>query len=261
MKKDDAEEYTQSLGQIVAGSWRQIALAKKLGVPEALGLSVGDWVQERLGGYIKMSIPERQKAILELAKDGESTRGIAAIIGAGKSSVASDLVQNRTDSEEIKRESVQNRTAETMAVHYSSENPDWETPPVFFEKLNKEFHFEIDVCATQQTAKCENFFSLKEDGLSQKWIGSCWMNPPYGQEIGGWIEKAYQEGRQGALVVCLIPSRTDTIWWHDYVMKAAEIRFIRGRLKFVGSETSAPFPSALVVFSGQPTLKISAIKK
>jgi phage N-6-adenine-methyltransferase len=127
---------------------------------------------------------------------------------------------------------------------------DWETPHDFFEKLNDEFHFDLDVCATSETAKCEKYFSPEIDGLKQEWVGVCWMNPPYGREIGKWIKKAYEESLKGATVVCSIPSRTDTGYWHEYVMRAKEIRFLKGRLKFVGAKDPAPFPNAIVVFSG-----------
>ena len=85
-------------------------------------------------------------------------------------------------------------------------------------------------------------------GLLEDWVGRCWMNPPYGRGIGKWVQKAYEESLKGTLVVCLLPSRTDTKWWHDYVMKAKEICFIKGRLKFGGAKNSAPFPSCVVIF-------------
>ena len=134
---------------------------------------------------------------------------------------------------------------------FSSKTCEWETPQDFFDKLNNEFHFEVDVCSTHENAKCEKHYTIAEDGLSQEWKGVCWLNPPYGREIGKWIRKAYESNVfGGGTIVCLIPSRTDTKWWHDYVMKADEIRFVRGRLKFGGSKNSAPFPSAVVVFRG-----------
>ena len=137
-----------------------------------------------------------------------------------------------------------------MGVHYSSNRLDWGTPQDFFDQLDEEFGFTLDVCAMADTAKCGRYFSPVEDGLSQEWPGTCWMNPPYGNEIGGWVAKAYQESRNGAVVVCLIPSRTDTAWWHDYIMRAKEIRFVRGRLRFEGADdASAPFPSAVVVLA------------
>jgi phage N-6-adenine-methyltransferase len=115
--------------------------------------------------------------------------------------------------------------------------------------LNDEFHFSLDVCATEETAKCRRYFTKEDDALSMEWSGVCWMNPPYGRKIGVWLKKAYESTiSNDATVVCLIPARTDTAWWHDYVMKANEIRFIRGRLKFGDAKNSAPFPSAIVVF-------------
>ena len=130
-------------------------------------------------------------------------------------------------------------------VLYSSENEVWETPQDLFNRLNDEFHFDIDVCATPENAKCSKFFSPLNDGLSQDWQGVCWMNPPYGKKIGVWMKKDMEAK---TTVVCLVPSRTDTKWWHDFAMKANEIRFIKGRLKFGNSKNSAPFPSAIIVF-------------
>jgi phage N-6-adenine-methyltransferase len=133
---------------------------------------------------------------------------------------------------------------------FTSQTDNWETPQALFDKLNDEFHFNVDVCADNSNAKCNKFYTKEQDGLQQNWTGICWMNPPYGREIGKWLKKAYESSINGATVVCLIPARTDTAWWHDYVMKG-EIRFIRGRLKFGGSKNSAPFPSAIVVFRGK----------
>jgi len=134
-----------------------------------------------------------------------------------------------------------------LAVHFSSRNDRWETPPELFAKLNEEFGFTLDVCALPENAKCRRYFTPAIDGLKQKWQGVCWMNPPYGRHIGKWVSRAYESAREGATVVCLLPARTDTSWWHCYCMMA-EIRLLRGRLKFVGAESSAPFPSAIVVF-------------
>ncbi|MCH8847326.1 MAG: adenine methyltransferase, partial [Proteobacteria bacterium] len=118
---------------------------------------------------------------------------------------------------------------------------EWETPQWLFEELDSEFHFTLDVCATSVNTKCTNF--IESDSLDKVWLGVCWMNPPYGRKIGLWIEKAYNAARDGAIVVCLLPSRTDTRWWHDFVMKSKDIRFIKGRLKFGDATNSAPFPS------------------
>lgn len=133
------------------------------------------------------------------------------------------------------------------AVHFSSASDMWETPQALFKKLDQQFHFELDVCATKENAKCARFFTEAEDGLIQKWTGVCWMNPPYGRAIGLWMRKAFESSKEGATAVCLVPARTDTAWWHDFAMKG-EIEFLRGRLKFGGHKNSAPFPSAIVVF-------------
>lgn len=135
-----------------------------------------------------------------------------------------------------------------IAVHYSSENDTWETPQALFDELDREFGFTLDPCCCHETAKCEKHYTPQEDGLAQSWAGeTVFMNPPYGREIGKWIRKAYEEAQRGAVVVCLIPSRTDTAWWHDYCMKG-EVRFLRGRVRFGNSKTGAPFPSAIVIF-------------
>ncbi|HDY66251.1 MAG TPA: adenine methyltransferase [Candidatus Scalindua sp.] len=126
-------------------------------------------------------------------------------------------------------------------VMFSSQKLDWRTPEEIYDKLDKEFHFDFDPCPTNP----------KFDGLEIEW-GKCnFVNPPYGREIGKWLWKGYKEWLCGNTVVFLIPSRTDTNWWHDYVMFADEIRFIKGRLKFGGAKNSAPFPSAIVIFRGK----------
>jgi phage N-6-adenine-methyltransferase len=139
-------------------------------------------------------------------------------------------------------------------VHFSSATDLWATPQDFFDKLNARFGFELDVCATADNAKCVRFYAAADDGLSQPWNGTCWMNPPYGRAIGKWMRKAYESSLSGATVVCLVPARTDTAWWHDYAMRG-EIEFVRGRLKFGGAKYNAPFPCAVVVFRPQALAK------
>jgi len=137
-----------------------------------------------------------------------------------------------------------------MSVHFSSKTDLWSTPQDFYDKVNAEFNFTLDVCATDDNAKCAVYYTKESDGLLQPWNGTCWMNPPYGREISLWMAKALQSSRrEGTTVVCLVPARTDTKWWHEYAMQG-EIRFIKGRLKFGNSKNSAPFPSALVIFQG-----------
>jgi len=139
----------------------------------------------------------------------------------------------------------------TKKVMFSSKDMSWETPQKLFDKLNEEFSFDLDPCASTDNAKCKNFFTEDDDGLAQEWgpNKSIFVNPPYGKAIKSWVKKAYDESRkEKTTVVMLIPSRTDTSYWHEYCMKAAEIYFIKGRIKFSDSSMSAPFPSAVVVF-------------
>lgn len=142
-----------------------------------------------------------------------------------------------------------------MEVHYSSKSNEWATPQKLFDELNEEFNFTLDPCATDENAKCNKHFTIEDDGLSKDWSKDVvFMNPPYGREIKKWIKKAYEESLNGATVVCLVPARTDTTYWHDFIFdKADDIRFLRGRLKFGNSKNSAPFPSAIVVYLGVTT--------
>lgn len=130
---------------------------------------------------------------------------------------------------------------------FTSKTDLWETPQDLFEKLNSIFHFETDVCALSENAKCERYYTPDVDGLKQEWRGVCWCNPPYGRQIGRWVEKA---AKSDATVVMLLPARTDTKWFHEFVLPIGEITFLRGRLRFGGSKENAPFPSMIVVFRG-----------
>lgn len=161
-----------------------------------------------------------------------------------------------------------------MKVHFSSESTEWSTPQPFYDELNKEFNFTLDVCATEKNAKCAAYYTKKDDALTKTWSGTCFMNPPYGDPeypckpkckkkicekrghhndvyrpgIGDFVKKAHDSAKyDGATVVCLLPARTDTAWFQDYCL-GAEVRFLRGRLKFGSAENSAPFPSVVVIF-------------
>lgn len=143
------------------------------------------------------------------------------------------------------------------AVGFSSKSGDWDTPQAFFDKLNKQFGFTLDPCATAASTKCDKYFTEEEDGLVQSWKGhTVFVNPPYGRGIGVWLKKGYEESKQhNTVVVMLIPARTDTKWWHDYAMKAKEVHLVRGRLKFGSSDNAAPFPSAVIVFHSNTLLR------
>lgn len=139
---------------------------------------------------------------------------------------------------------------ETM---FSSKTDLYETPQDFFNQLDAEFYFDLDVCALPENAKCKRYYTPEMDGLSQPWEGVCWCNPPYGREIGAWVSKARLASDAGNTVVMLLPARTDTEWFHKYIYKQdrVELRFVRRRLKFGGGKNSAPFPSMIVVFRPQ----------
>ncbi len=146
------------------------------------------------------------------------------------------------------------RRRRKRSIHFRSDSYEWSTPEDLFQELHTEFSFDLDVCASAANAKCERFYTRKDDGLKQAWTGTCWCNPPYGRDIGRWVEKAFESATRGmATVVCLVPARTDTRWWHDFVSQASDVRFLKGRLKFGGHENSAPFPSAVVVFGATAT--------
>lgn len=132
---------------------------------------------------------------------------------------------------------------------FTSTRDDWETPVEFFDKYNAIYHFTLDVCANDKNFKVSRYFNREINGLVQSWKGEvCWMNPPYGREISQWVEKACNETRQhNCIVVGLLPARTDTRWFHNYVYRKAEVEFIKGRLSFDG-KGSAPFPSMVAVW-------------
>lgn len=133
---------------------------------------------------------------------------------------------------------------------FSSKTDLWSTPWNFFDKLNDEFHFTLDPCSTHENAKCYKHFTIEEDGLLQDWGNEVvFCNPPYGRQIKDWVKKAYEESRKdNTTVVMLIPARTDTIYFHEYIYHKAEVRFIKGRLKFGDAKNAAPFPSMVVIF-------------
>ena len=138
-------------------------------------------------------------------------------------------------------------------VMFSSKTDNWATPQKLFNELDAEFHFTLDVCATSENAKCNRYFTPEIDGLSQFWGNdTVWCNPPYGRAIGEWVKRAFDTHCiNNNTIVMLLPARTDTKWFHQYIYGKAEIRFIKGRLKFGSSTNSAPFPSMIVIFRGE----------
>lgn len=140
-----------------------------------------------------------------------------------------------------------------IKVHFSSASVEWATPQDFFDKLNEEFHFSLDPCADDFNHKCEKYYTEEQDGLKQDWSGEIvFCNPPYGREVPKWVKKCFDEVYSGKCrcAVMLLPARTDTRWFHDYIYHKAEVKFIKGRLKFGGQTQPAPFPSMVVIFRG-----------
>jgi len=138
---------------------------------------------------------------------------------------------------------------------FSSAKEDWGTPQSLFDALDKEFQFTLDAAAKPCNAKCSVYITPDEDSLSVdiSWTersdgGNVWLNPPYSRGMGPWLEKAYRESLNGIAVVVLTFARTDTVWWHQWAMKAAEIRLIPGRVVFQGAKAGAPAPSCVIVF-------------
>jgi len=155
-------------------------------------------------------------------------------------------------------------------VHFQSGNKEWETPEALFTPLQKEFNIVLDVCALPTNTKCKVYFDKKLNGLSSNWnlvneVGdgdsACWMNPPYGRGIEKWVRKAHEESLKGITTVALLPARTDTSWFHGYIHNKHEVRFLKGRVKFVDAPSSAPFPSMIVIFKPKKTNTIKSIWK
>lgn len=165
--------------------------------------------------------------------------------GSSQSQPGPKPPQDRDPAAKVPRDSTTNRS---LAVHFSSRSDEWPTPQWLFAALNREFGFNLDPCATHDNANCARHFTREEDGLARDWReATVFMNPPYGREIQHWMRKAFESARAGATVVCLVPARTDTDWWHRYAIQG-EIRFLKGRLRFGDAPHAAPFPSAVVVF-------------
>jgi hypothetical protein len=268
MNAQDAEEYTQALGQIVAGSWRQIALAKRLGVPKALDLSTEEWVKERLGGYVKMSVTERKDAALELKAGGHSNVAIGEILGCDEKTVRNDASENsepqdendNENTETVKPASENSEPAPVDAIaalaavpgpEYTrakfSGDTEWCTPKPYVD-LAREAMGGIDLDPAsngqaQETVKAKKYFTKADDGLRKEGRGRVWLNPPYARElIPQFIEKMVEEytsGRATAAVV-LTHNSSDTEWWHLALKHCAAMCFTRSRIKFVKNGNPPP---------------------
>jgi DNA N-6-adenine-methyltransferase (Dam)/Sigma-70, region 4 len=261
---EDAEEYTAALGQVVAGGYRQVALGKRLGVPEALGLTVGQWVEGRLGGYVRLAIPERQSAVLELDNEGWTNREIAEVLGVSKSTVNDDLaVQNRTDGndeQDASRESVQNRTDDSpVHVTINTGEIEWYTPGNVIEAARNVLGgIDLDPASTalaNATVGAARYFTVDDDGLARPWKGRVWLNPPYRTGlVERFIYRAIDLFEQGDVTaaVVLTNNATDTRWWQRLAAAASAVCFPAGRIRFLAhdGEQRTPLQGQTIAYLG-----------
>ncbi len=277
MKKEDAEEFTQSLGQIVGGSWRQIALAKRLGVPQALDLSVDEWVNKRLGGYVKMNVEDRRRAVAELSANGESTRAIADTLGVGSTTIHRDLaVPNGTKSPEYPQDIVPKgtpldavaalavdpmatSTAATAHVSNNGGENEWYTPPAFIVAARSVMgSIDLDPASSEianKTVGADTFYTAAQDGLKQPWRGAVWMNPPYAQPlIADFCEAITAKFEAGDITqACvLVNNATETAWFQRMLEQASAVCLIKSRVRFLdqNGNPGAPLQGQAALYFG-----------
>jgi hypothetical protein len=266
---DDAEEYTQALGQVMAGGWRQRELAWRLGVPQALGMSLQQWTAERLGGYVRQSIPERREAVAELTEDGLTTREIGEVLGVDHKTVVGDRrslagENSPTDAvpaAEPEADAGENSPSQTHVTHNSGD-VEWFTPSSYIE-AGRVVLGGIDLdpassAAANEVVQADQYYDQTSDGLTQPWTGRVWMNPPYS---GGLVDKfcdritsSYTNGSVTAACV-LVNNATETNWFQTVARVAAAICFTRGRIRFWHPEKPSitPLQGQAILYLGDHT--------
>jgi phage N-6-adenine-methyltransferase len=280
MKLEDAEEFTQSLGQIVGGSWRQIALAKRLGVPAALGYaSVEDWVRERIGGYIRLSVDERRQAVKEL--EDMSAPEAAEVLGVNEKTIDRDRkVNTGTNVPDEERDAEENSDGPGTNVpdekpdqkgHHLSRNSgnnEWYTPAEDIERARKVLgKIELDPASSdiaQETVRAERYYTKDQDGLAQEWMGRVWMNPPYAKgDIEPFVAKLVAEYLAGNVksAIMLTNNSADTEWFHKAASHATAICLTRGRIKFEdpNSDRAAPLQGQAFFYFGRDVKKFASM--
>jgi phage N-6-adenine-methyltransferase len=286
MNARDAEEYTQALSLTGAGWWRQIALAKRLGVHKALGLSVEQWVKEKLGGYVKLDVAERKQAALELKANGYSNREAAQILGVDPKTLRNDREENSSLHSEKdngnngageENSAPMDAVAALAAVEgqpsaktkFTGE-VEWYTPPEYIA-LARAVLGEIDLDPAssdlaQQTVKAKAYFTKADDGLSKEWHGNVWLNPPYAKRhITDFVEKLVTEHQVGHThqAIMLTHNSTDTTWFRHAAKHCSAICFTSGRINFIDKNGKTGSPSqgqAFFYFGNRPLQFIAAFE-